>query len=364
MRVRRSGETLWYAMAFPEDSFQLDDFDYILPEELIAQEPTPIRDQCKLLVLNKSTGEIFHKRFFNLPEFLLPGDLIVLNDARVMPYRIYGKTDRDKDVEGLLIKEIDLKRWSILIRPSKKVKEGMKILWEGRLSSVVERRIDRGNWIISFESENIRETLDKVGNAPLPPYIKRSRFHPLRKADRIMYQSVFGIKEGAIAAPTAGLHFTERLISELKMKGIKICFITLLVGRGSFEPIRTQNIKEHRMESEMFEIKEEVAEIINRTKSSGKRVIACGTTVVRALETSALKTGRVTPASGYTSLFIYPGFRFRAIDALITNFHLPRSTPLLMTAAFAGREILLNAYNEAIRSRYRFLSYGDAMLIL
>ncbi len=351
-------------MVFPEGSPKLDDFDYVLPKTLIAQEPALIRDQCRLLVLNKSTDEIFHKRFFNLSEFLMPGDLLVLNDARVMPCRIYGKTDRDKNVEGLLIREIDSKRWSVLIKPSKKVKEGMKILWEGHLSSVVERRTDGGNWIISFESDNIRKALDKLGNAPLPPYIKRSRFHPMRKADRIMYQSVFSTTDGAIAAPTAGLHFTERLLSELKMSGINICYITLLVGVGSFDPVRTLNIREHKMESEMFTIKEEVAEMINRTKSSRKRVIACGTTVVRALETSALKTGVVTPVSSYTSLFIYPGFKFNVIDALITNFHLPRSTPLIMTSAFAGRERLFNAYKEAIRLRYRFLSYGDAMLIV
>lgn len=349
---------------FPEQTPQLDDFNYDLPGTLIAQEPALIRDHCKLLVLDKSTGEFSHKNFFNLPEFFFSGDVLVLNDARVMPYRIYGETDRNKNVEALLIKEIGLKKWSALLKPSKKVKEGMKVTWEKHLSSVVEKRIDKGNWVISFESDNIREALDKLGNAPLPPYIKRTRFHPMRKADRIMYQSVFGTTDGAIAAPTAGLHFTERLLSELKNKGVNICFITLLVGRGSFEPVRIEDIKKHQMDSEIFEIKKTVAEMINQAKSSGRRVIACGTTVVRALETSALKSGRVKPCSGYTSLFIYPGFQFKVIDALITNFHLPRSTPLIMTAAFAGREKLFNAYEEAKRQRYRFLSYGDAMMIV
>lgn len=349
---------------FPEHSIQLNDFNYVLPQTLIAQEPLIIRDHCRLLVLDRATGELSHKKFFDLPELLHSGDVLILNDARVMPYRIYGETASKKNVEALLIKEIGLKKWSALLKPSKKVKEGTKIVWEKRISSVVEKRIDNGTWIISFESDNIRETLDKLGNAPLPPYIKRTRFHPLRKADRIMYQSVFGTTEGAIAAPTAGLHFTERLLSELKNKGVHVCFITLLVGRGSFEPIRTEDITKHQMDSEMFEIKKQVAEMINQAKLSRRRVIACGTTVVRALETSALKSGRVEPCSGYTSLFIYPGFQFKVIDALITNFHLPRSTPLILTSAFAGREKLLNAYEEAKRYNYRFLSYGDAMIIL
>lgn len=349
---------------FPEHSIQLNDFNFDLPQTLIAQEPALIRDHCRLLVLNRATGKFSHKNFFDLPELLYSGDVLVLNDARVMPYRIYGETESNKDLEALLIKEIGLKKWSVLLKPSKKVKEGTKIIWEKRLSSVVEKRIDNGTWIISFESDNIREILEKIGNAPLPPYIKRTRFHPMRKADRIMYQSVFGTTEGAIAAPTAGLHFTERLLSELKNKGVHVCFITLLVGRGSFEPVRIEDITKHQMDSEMFEIKKPVAEMINQAKSSGRRVIACGTTVVRALETSALNSGRVKPCSGYTSLFIYPGFQFKVIDALITNFHLPRSTPLIMTTAFAGRENLFNAYEEAKRQRYRFLSYGDAMMIV
>lgn len=351
-------------MVFPERLPQLDDFYYDLPEILIAQKPSLIRDRCKLLVLNKSTGEIFHKSFFNLSEFISPGDVLVLNDARVMPWRLYGKTNKNQDVEALLIKEIDFKRWSVLLKPSKKIKEGMKIVWNDSLSSVVEKRIDKGNWVIRFESENIREAMDKLGSAPLPPYIKRGRFHPMRKADRIMYQSVFATSEGAIAAPTAGLHFTEKLLSKLRNKGVNVCFITLFVGRGSFEPVRSEDITRHQMEPEIFQIKENVAEIINRGKLSGKKVFACGTTVVRALETSALKTGFVTPCSGYTSLFIYPGFQFKVIDALITNFHLPRSTPLIMTSAFAGRDRLLNAYEEAKKHKYRFLSYGDAMLIV
>jgi S-adenosylmethionine:tRNA ribosyltransferase-isomerase len=351
-------------MVFPERSLQLDDFDYDLPAKFIAQEPTLIRDQCKLLILNRITGEIIHNKFFNLPHYISSGDVLVLNDARVMPYRIYGKTENNKYVEALLIKEIDSKRWSALIKPSKKIKEGIKVLWEDSIVSLVEKRETKGNWIILFESENIQEALNKLGNAPLPPYIKRTRFHPMRKADRIMYQTVFSATDGAIAAPTASLHFTERLLSELKQRGIIVCFITLLVGKGSFEPVRTMDITEHQMESEMFEIKESVAKIINNAKSSGKKVVACGTTVVRALETSALKTGYVTPCSGYTSLFIHPGFQFKVIDTLITNFHLPRSTPLILTSAFAGRDRLLNAYEEAKKHNYRFLSYGDAMMIV
>ncbi len=349
---------------FPEHSIHLNDFNYDLPQTLIAQEPAIIRDHCRLLVLDRATGGLSHKRFFDLTELLHSGDVLVLNDARVMPYRIYGETEKKSNVEALLIKGVGLNKWSALLKPAKRVKEGTKIVWEKCLNSVVEKRIDDGTWIISFESDNIHETLEKLGNAPLPPYIKRTRFHPMRKVDRILYQTVFSTTDGAIAAPTAGLHFTERLLSELKNKGINVCFITLLVGRGSFEPVRIEDITKHQMDTEMFEIKKQVAEMINQAKSSKRRVIACGTTVVRALETSALKSGSVQPCSGFTSLFIYPGFQFRVIDALITNFHLPRSTPLILTSAFAGREKLFMAYEEAKRQQYRFLSYGDAMLIV
>lgn len=351
-------------MAAPESLLKIEDFNYELPGELIAQAPLPIRDHCRLLVLKRSGGETYHKFFYNLPEFLNPGDVLVLNDARVMPWRIYGQTETGKQVEALLLMEIEKYSWRSLIKPSKKIREGAKIIWEDKIPSTVHRSSDGEGWIIHFEIENIHELLNKYGHAPLPPYIKRNRFHPLRKTDRIMYQTVFSSKAGAIAAPTASLHFTEKLIDELKNKGIQICYVTLLVGRGSFEPVRTWNVREHRMDAEMFEIKPEVADMINNAKARGNKIIACGTTVVRTLETSALKSGKVTPSAGFTSLFIYPGFNFKVVDILITNFHLPRSTPLILTSAFAGRELLLKTYEEAKRLKYRFLSYGDAMLIV
>jgi len=351
-------------MPSPEKFLPTSDFNYNLPKNLIAQEPLLERDKCKLMVLHRFTKKILHKNFVNIVEFFSPGDVLVLNDARVMPWRLYGKTENGKDVEALLIQEVSELEWEAILKPGKRIKRGVQIVWENTLSCVVTDRKDNGLWVLRFNTFNIKDLLQKFGNAPLPPYIKRSPFHPMRKVDRIMYQSVFSSSEGAIAAPTAGLHFTENLLHRLREKGVNVCFITLLVGRGSFEPIRTTNVVEHRMGAEMFEIKKEVADLIEDAKDQGKRVFACGTTVVRALETSALKDGRVKPSSGFTTLFIYPGFKFKVVDCMITNFHMPCSSPLVMTAAFAGREFLLKAYEEAKKAGYRFLSYGDAMLII
>lgn len=350
-------------MGRDDRSLNLKDYNYLLPKELIAQEPCLIRDECRLLVLDRRTGKKYHKYFFELPEYLKAGDVLVLNDARVMPWRIYGKTRENKSIEALLLKQINSHTWEALIKPSKKLKDGAEILWEDELRSIVKKEKD--SWIITFEDrKDIPSVLERIGHAPLPPYIKRKMDHPLNKIDRIMYQTIFNRAHGAVAAPTASLHFTERLLAEIRTLGVHICLITLLVGRGSFEPIRTEKITEHRMGIEFFDIKEDVAQIINSAKNRGNKILAVGTTVVRALESSALKTKKVTSGSGYTDLFIYPGFNFNVVDALITNFHLPRSSPLILTSAFAGREKLLRAYEYAKKMGYRFLSYGDAMLIL
>jgi S-adenosylmethionine:tRNA ribosyltransferase-isomerase len=327
------------------------DFDYELPEERIAQEPAP-RGESRLLVLD-AEGPERHRRVRDLPALLRPGDLLVLNDTRVIPARLYGRRGEGK-MEVLLVEKlggIEGVEWEALVRPGRRARPGTEIVFEGLSAEVVDKREDR--YRLRF-SEPVEPHLDRLGHVPLPPYIHR----PDEASDRDRYQTVFARTPGAIAAPTAGLHFSERLLEEIAAAGIGIARVTLHVGIGTFKPVSVERVEDHRMDRERWEVSEETAEAIRRTRESGGRIVAVGTTVVRTLESSGGAAG-----SGSTELFITPGFRFRVVDVLLTNFHLPRSTLLMLVSAFAGRERVLAAYEEAIREGYRFYSYGDAMLL-
>ena len=321
------------------------DFDYHLPEERIAQEPAP-RGESRLLVLD-AEGPDRHRRVRDLPTLLRPDDLVVLNDTRVIPARLFGRRGEGK-MEVLLVEKLGEREWEALVRPGKRAKPGTGILFEGLSAEVIEKREDR--YRLRF-SEPVEPHLDRLGHIPLPPYIHRAD----EAADRERYQTVFARTPGAIAAPTAGLHFSRELLEEL---GTRIARVTLHVGIGTFKPVSAERIEDHRMDRERWEVSEETAEAIRRTRESGGRIVAVGTTVVRTLESSGGEAG-----SGSTDLFITPGYRFRVVDVLLTNFHLPRSTLLMLVSAFAGRERVLAAYEEAIREGYRFYSYGDAMLV-
>ena len=328
------------------------DFDYELPEERIAQEPAP-RGESRLLVLD-AEGPQRHRRVRDLPGLLRPGDLLVLNDTRVIPARLYGHRGEGK-MEVLLVEKLgdhpDGREWEALVRPGRRARPGTEIVFEGLSCEVVDKREDR--YHLRF-SEPVEPHLDRLGHIPLPPYIHR----PEQASDRDRYQTVFARTPGAIAAPTAGLHFSEKLLEEIAAAGIGIARVTLHVGIGTFKPVSAERVEDHRMDRERYEVGEETAEAIRRTRESGGRIVAVGTTVVRTLESSGGEAG-----SGATELFITPGFRFQVVDVLLTNFHLPRSTLLMLVSALAGRERVLAAYEEAIREGYRFYSYGDAMLV-
>jgi S-adenosylmethionine:tRNA ribosyltransferase-isomerase len=332
------------------------DFDYELPEERIAQEPAP-RGESRLLVLD-AEGPERHRRVRDLPGLLRPGDLLVLNDTRVIPARLYGLRGEGR-MEVLLVEKLGDREWEALVRPGRRARPGTEILFEGLTAEVVDKREDR--YRLRF-SEPVEPHLDRLGHIPLPPYIHRPEHRPEHRpdeaADRERYQTVFARTPGAIAAPTAGLHFSEGLLEEIAAAGIGIARVTLHVGIGTFKPVSAEKVEDHRMDRERYEVGEETAQAIRRTRESGGRIVAVGTTVVRTLESSAGLAG-----SGSTELFITPGFRFRVVDVLLTNFHLPRSTLLMLVSAFAGRERVLAAYEEAIREGYRFYSYGDAMLV-
>lgn len=340
------------------EKYHISQYDYTLPKELIAQTPVSKRDRSRLLILHSNTGSIFHRVFYELPEFLNPGDLLVLNNTKVISARIIGITE-EKIVELLLINRISEHQWEGIIRPKKVAKKTDTILVkDSSIKLKISKSSKKGRSIIELPPGI---SLDSIGVMPLPPYIKRNyRNYCEKELDQERYQTIFAEKPGAIAAPTAGLHFTEELLQQIKEKGVSITYITLHTGIGTFKPIRTEEITQHKMESEFFTISEETANLVN----SAKRIIAVGTTTVRALESVADEDGKITPYSGYTNLYIYPPYRFKCIDALITNFHLPKSTLLVLVSAFAGRELIMKAYKEAIERRYRFYSYGDAMLIL
>lgn len=335
------------------------DFTYELPEELIAQTPIEKRDASRLMVLSKENGEIEHRHFYDLPRYLRAGDCLVLNDSRVIPARLFGVRPGGGVTEIVLLRDLGDKRWECLCRPGKKTRVGNTITFgNGELTAEVEAVQDDGNRILRFEYEGIfLEILDRLGQMPLPPYIKT------QLEDKERYQTVYSREPGSAAAPTAGLHFTKELLDEIRAMGVKVCFVTLHVGLGTFRPVKVENIEEHDMHSEYCTISAETAAIINETKANGGRVIAVGTTSCRTLESFAKDDGSMEPSSGWTNIFIYPGYRFKCIDALVTNFHLPGSTLVMLVSALAGRENILHAYKTAVEERYRFFSFGDAMFI-
>lgn len=337
------------------------DFYYELPEELIAQDPLEDRSSSRLMVLDKSTGEVEHKTFKNILEYLRPGDCLVLNNTRVIPARLFGvKEGTLAKIELLLLKRRENDIWETLVKPGKKARVGTKIVFgDGLLTGEIIDVVDDGNRLIQFKYEGIfEEILDQLGQMPLPPYIT----HQLEDKNR--YQTVYAKHDGSAAAPTAGLHFTKELLEQVKEMGVEIAEVTLHVGLGTFRPVKVDNIFEHHMHSEFYMVSEEAAETINRAKDSGHRVIAVGTTSTRTMEAAADENGRMHACSGWTEIFIYPGYQFKVIDGLITNFHLPESTLVMLVSALAGREHVLNAYEQAVQERYRFFSFGDAMLII
>lgn len=336
------------------------DFDYELPEELIAQDPLKKRDDSRLMILNRETGEIRHSIFHEIIHELEPGDCLVVNNTRVIPARLYGvKKDTGAAIEVLLLKRKSDNIWETLVKPGKKCRPGTVIdFGEGRLTGTVIDVVEEGNRLIEFSYEGIfEEVLDALGEMPLPPYIT----HKLEDKNR--YQTVYAKHDGSAAAPTAGLHFTDELLRKIREKGIDIAEVTLHVGLGTFRPVKVDKIEEHHMHSEFYMISQEAADKINRAKASGHRVICVGTTSCRTVESAADENGHLAECSGWTEIFIYPGYRFKVLDALITNFHLPQSTLVMLVSALAGREHILNAYKEAVKEKYRFFSFGDAMFI-
>lgn len=344
---------------------KLKDFDYELPEELIAQIPEQKRENSKMMVLDKNANTIEHKHFYDITDYFDENDVLVLNNTKVIPARLYGKKETGANIEVFLLKIIGGKTWQVLLNPSKRVKEEMIIKISDELSAKVLTREDNGKWLVEMIYDgNFYDILHKIGNIPLPPYIERNMTdEQLKSLDYERYQTVFAQKEGSVAAPTAGLHFTEEILEKLKAKGVTICYVTLNVGMGTFKPVKVDNILEHQMESEEFEISKETARIIMDAKKAGKRITAVGTTTVRTLETCMQKYDEILEVIDDSTLFIYPGFKFRVIDRLITNFHLPKSTLIMLVSAFAGKDFVFKAYEEAINNKYRFYSYGDCMLI-
>lgn len=336
------------------------DFYYDLPKELIAQTPLEPRDSSRLLVLDREKQTLEHKHFYDIIDYLNEGDLLVANDSRVLPARIYGiKDETGAKVEFLLLKQVANNRWETLCKPGKKARVGTKFSFgNGILRATVVDVKDDGNRIVDFDcEENFFTTLDKIGQMPLPPYITAEL------KDKERYQTVYSHELGSAAAPTAGLHFTTELMDRIKAKGVKIAYVTLHVGLGTFRPVKVDDVTKHKMHSEHYEVPEETAKLINETKKNGGRVIAVGTTSCRTLESVAAMCGEIKPCEGFTDIFIYPGFEFKVLDGLITNFHLPESTLIMLVSAFAGYDFIMNAYKEAVKEKYRFFSFGDAMFI-
>ncbi len=336
------------------------DFDYVLPEELIAQSPLDKRDSSKLMTLDRVTGEVTHKIFSDIKDLLIPGDCLVINDSRVLPARLFGRREKTGGaVEVVLLRDLGNNEWECLTKPGRKTRMGARVEFgDGELRAVVTGEREDGNKVLRFEFEGIfLEVLDRLGRMPLPPYIK------LELEDKERYQTVYSRCVGSAAAPTAGLHFTHELLDELKQRGIKVCPVTLHVGLGTFRPVKAEDIEEHHMHSEYCCISREAAQMLNETKSNGGRIVAVGTTSCRTLESWAKPDGTFEECSGFVNIFIYPGYKFKAVDALITNFHLPQSTLIMLVSALAGRENVISAYELAVKERYRFFSFGDAMFI-
>lgn len=341
---------------------KVDLFDFHLPEELIAQVPLQNRTDSRLMVVNKETGELKHDIFKNISEYLREGDCLVLNDTKVLPARLFGvKKDTGAKIEVLLLKQLEGDKWETLVKPAKRVKEGTELdFGDGLLTAVCTGTSEHGGRVLEFSYEGIfYELLDRLGEMPLPPYIKE------QLDDRDRYQTVYAREPGSAAAPTAGLHFTEELLNEVREKGVHVTFITLHVGLGTFRPVSVDDVLEHDMHAEFYMITEGTARLLNQVRRNGGRIITVGTTSTRTLETIASENnGTFIESSGWTNIFIYPGYQFKAIDGMITNFHLPKSTLIMLVSALAGRENILHAYNTAVNERYRFFSFGDAMLII
>jgi S-adenosylmethionine:tRNA ribosyltransferase-isomerase len=338
----------------------VEDFDFHLPEELIAQTPLENRSESRLMVLDKEQGSIEHYRFKHIVDFLNEGDCLVLNDTRVLPARLFGqKQDTGANIEVLLLKQEDGDQWETLVKPAKRIRVGTEIIFgDGKLRATCVGLKEHGGRILEFQYDGIfYEVLDELGEMPLPPYIRER----LDEQDR--YQTVFARERGSAAAPTAGLHFTEELLEELKAKGVHIAFITLHVGLGTFRPVSVDKIEEHDMHAEFYQVSEGTARLLNEVRENGGRIITVGTTSTRTLETISSKHGRFVEENGWTNIFIYPGYEFKGIDGLITNFHLPKSTLIMLVSALAGRENVLHAYETAVKEQYRFFSFGDAMFI-
>lgn len=339
---------------------KVKDFHFELPENLIAQKPLEKRDESRLMVVDKKTGEIQHRRFKDIIDYLEEGDCLVLNNSRVLPARLIGaKENSGGRMEFLLLKRIDFNTWETLVKPGKRASIGSRFLFgNGELTAEVVDIGQEGSRIVKFSFEGVfEEVLDRLGQMPLPPYITETL------EDKERYQTVYSKEVGSAAAPTAGLHFTEELLNTIADKGINIAFVTLHVGLGTFRPVKAENIEEHNMHSEFYMLSQKDADTINNSKKMGKRVIAVGTTSNRTLETIADENGFVTEKSGWTDIFIYPGYKFKLVDSIITNFHLPESTLIMLVSAFSSREIIMNAYNEAVKNEYRFFSFGDAMFL-
>lgn len=338
---------------------KLEEFDYVLPEELIAQTPIEKRDESRLMILDKSQKTIQHKQFKDILDYLEPGDCLVRNNTKVIPARLFGKKDTGANVEFVLLKQLDGDVWESIVRPGNKLRPGAKVIFgDGLLEATILDVMEGGTRKVEFKYEGIfNEILDKIGLMPLPPYIHES----LEEKNR--YQTVYAKYDGSAAAPTAGLHFTEELLKKIKEKGVEIANVTLHVGIGTFRPVKVENVEEHHMHSEHFYIKKEDAEKINKVKQNGGRIISVGTTSTRVLESIADENGLVKEVEGDTNIFIYPGYKFKCVDCLITNFHLPESTLLMLVSALADKDYIMKAYEEAVKKRYRFFSFGDAMFI-
>lgn len=335
------------------------EFDYYLPEELIAQHPSAKRDEARMMVLDRKCGKTCDKYFYDIIDYLKEGDVLVMNDTRVIPARLFGsRPGKSEKIEVFLLNNTEGAKWEVLVRPGKKMKIGTEVVFSDELSCKVIDIKDDGNRIVEFYFEGIfNEILDRLGNMPLPPYIKE------KLKDNEDYQTVYAKNPGSVAAPTAGLHFTKDLLKRIEEKGIKLAYLTLNVGLGTFRPVSEDDPTNHKMHSEFYTISQDTADIINDAKDKGNRVIAVGTTSIRTLESVYQKNNKVCEDSGWTDIFIYPGFEFKVVDAIITNFHLPKSTLIMLIAAFTSREIILNAYKEAVKKEYRFFSFGDCMFI-
>ncbi|EEU12766.1 tRNA preQ1(34) S-adenosylmethionine ribosyltransferase-isomerase QueA [Anaerococcus vaginalis] len=336
-----------------------EDFDYNLPEELIAQHPADKRDFSRLMVVDRKTGQREDKHFYDIIDYLNEGDLLVMNDTRVIPARLFGhREEKEEEIEVFLLENIEDDKWEVLVRPGKKMKIGTKCIFSDELSLEVIDIKEDGNRVIEFFYDGIfQEILDRLGNMPLPPYIKE------KLKDKERYQTVYSKNPGSVAAPTAGLHFTKELLKKIEEKGVKLAYITLNVGLGTFRPVKVDDVKNHKMHSEFYQISKETADLINETKKNNKRIISTGTTTTRTLESVYKKNGQIKEDSGWTDIFIYPGFEFNVIDCQITNFHLPKSTLIMLVSALASKEIILDAYKDAVDKKYRFFSFGDAMFL-